>query len=218
VVDTVHDTEEIVVKPLGRQLGALQVYAGATILGDGQIALILDPVVIARESGIEQREALAAQESAIAASSSSLIEVGQYLIVQLSNDTRAAVPLAAVKRLEEFSPREIEFVGGLSVIQYRGSILPLVDVGVTLRVARDRWSSGHVVVVGEGSRLVGLQVQSILDVSHDMSAVKPVHGKPGIQSYGVIQGKVISLLDVEYLIERGTNLSASDYVGEQATV
>ena len=42
VVGAFHNTEEIVVKPLGRHLKSLREYAGATILGDGTVALIID--------------------------------------------------------------------------------------------------------------------------------------------------------------------------------
>ena len=42
VVDELHDTVEIVVKPLGRHLKGIPDYAGATILGDGRVAVILD--------------------------------------------------------------------------------------------------------------------------------------------------------------------------------
>src|SRR5205823_5961101 len=42
VVDEVNDTQEIVVKPFGRQLKGIEAFAGATILGDGRVALILD--------------------------------------------------------------------------------------------------------------------------------------------------------------------------------
>jgi two-component system chemotaxis sensor kinase CheA len=201
VVDAVHDTEEIVVKPLGRQLGNLSVYAGATILGDGQIALILDPVVLARDAKIEQREAAESKEPA--AANSNAVSAGQLLIVQVTPEVRAAVPLDCVKRLEEFSLQEVERVGGSAVIQYRGSILPLVDVAAAMGNDSDSWSSGHVVVVGSSGMLVGLQVQEILDVSSEVSAVRPVQGKPGIASYGVIQGKVIALLDVEHFVAHG---------------
>ncbi|MCK5930241.1 MAG: chemotaxis protein CheA, partial [Nocardioides sp.] len=47
-VEEVHDTQEIVVKPIGRQLKSLPTYAGATIMGDGRVALILDVGGIAR--------------------------------------------------------------------------------------------------------------------------------------------------------------------------
>ena len=42
VVEELHDTVEIVVKPLGRHLKGIADYAGATILGDGRVAVILD--------------------------------------------------------------------------------------------------------------------------------------------------------------------------------
>ena len=46
VVDGINDTQEIVVKPLGKQLKGLTLYAGATIMGDGRVAFILDAVAI----------------------------------------------------------------------------------------------------------------------------------------------------------------------------
>ena len=42
VVDEINDTEEIVVKPLGKLFKGLTTFAGATIMGDGRVALILD--------------------------------------------------------------------------------------------------------------------------------------------------------------------------------
>src|SRR5271168_1074277 len=52
VVDGINDTQEIVVKPLGKQLKGLTLYAGATIMGDGRVALILDVLGIGQCSGI----------------------------------------------------------------------------------------------------------------------------------------------------------------------
>ena len=52
VVDEVLDTEEIVVKPLGQQLKGISVYAGATILGDGRVALILDALALAQQAHV----------------------------------------------------------------------------------------------------------------------------------------------------------------------
>ena len=54
VVDGISDTQEIVVKPLGKQLKGLNCYAGATIMGDGRVALILDVSGIAQLSGVVQ--------------------------------------------------------------------------------------------------------------------------------------------------------------------
>ena len=52
VVDEINDTEEIVVKPLGKQLKGLTCFAGATIMGDGKVALILDVLGLAQRANV----------------------------------------------------------------------------------------------------------------------------------------------------------------------
>ena len=42
IVDALHDSEEIVVKPLGRHIQDCPCLSGATILGDGTVALLID--------------------------------------------------------------------------------------------------------------------------------------------------------------------------------
>ena len=52
VVDAIRDTEEIVVKPLQKQLKTVQVFSGAAIMGDGRVALILDVLGLAQLAGV----------------------------------------------------------------------------------------------------------------------------------------------------------------------
>src|SRR6266550_7498831 len=52
LVDGLSDPSEIVVKPLGAQLHGLEVFAGATILGNGRVGLILDVVGLAARAGV----------------------------------------------------------------------------------------------------------------------------------------------------------------------
>lgn len=52
VVEGINDTEEIVVKPLGKQLKGISVFAGITIMGDGKVALILDILGIAQQGQV----------------------------------------------------------------------------------------------------------------------------------------------------------------------
>jgi two-component system chemotaxis sensor kinase CheA len=213
VVDAVHDTEEIVVKPLGQQLKCIPSYAGATILGDGQIALILDPVVLARQARVDKAHLakhIGQADALMNGATTTLQGFGrdsdQLLIIQLTPDIRAALPLNKVSRLEEFKISDVEFVGTGSVIKYRGGILRLVHVPNKLGLKSQPWCSGHVVVIGNGDSAVGLQVDAILDVSHELSAVRPAEGERGITSYGVVQGKIIALLDIEYLTRTTASL------------
>ncbi|HHS48685.1 MAG TPA: chemotaxis protein CheA [Desulfurella acetivorans] len=50
VVDALVNQEEVVIKPLGSYLGKVKSIAGATIMGDGSVALILDVVSIIKQA------------------------------------------------------------------------------------------------------------------------------------------------------------------------
>jgi len=52
VVDDILDTEEIVVKPLSEQFKGISEYSGATIMGDGRVALILDVLGLAQSARV----------------------------------------------------------------------------------------------------------------------------------------------------------------------
>ncbi len=52
VVDQFYDSEEIVVKPVGRHLKKCKAYVGATIMGDGKVSLILDILNLAQMVGV----------------------------------------------------------------------------------------------------------------------------------------------------------------------
>ena len=135
VVDGINDTQEIVVKPLSKQLKGLTVYAGATIMGDGRVALILDVLGIGQRSGVlaESRErARAATEQ----KTQSGIEQQRLLLFRAGSFDRLAVPLSLVARLEEFPQSSIEHAGGSQVVQYRNRILRLVPLRAVLESGR----------------------------------------------------------------------------------
>jgi two-component system chemotaxis sensor kinase CheA len=131
VVDGINDTQEIVVKPLGKQLKGLSFYAGATIMGDGRVALILDVLGIGQRSGVlgeGQEQARAAGEQ----KTRSETELQRLLLFRTGSFERLAVPLSLVARLEEFPQSAIEHAGGGQVVQYRNRILPLVSLRAVL--------------------------------------------------------------------------------------
>jgi two-component system chemotaxis sensor kinase CheA len=49
VVDQVRGREEVVIKPLPKSLRAVKGHVGATLTGDGRMALILDVDALARD-------------------------------------------------------------------------------------------------------------------------------------------------------------------------
>jgi two-component system chemotaxis sensor kinase CheA len=215
VVDAVHDTEEIVVKPLGKELKGLNAYAGATIMGDGKVALILDVMGIAQRAGIlaeqhENKDAMREDLPTLAAEGAD--DRQSILLVQTPGHTRVAIPLAMVARLEEFPRKAIERAGRRSVVQYRGRILPLVDVSSMLE--SDLGRAEHegpiqVVVYTENGRSVGLVVERILDIVEDRIVNALADSGGALHGAAVVQGKVTELLDVHGVI-RGVDPSFFD--------
>jgi two-component system chemotaxis sensor kinase CheA len=194
VVDEIRDTQEIVVKPLGRHVKDVSLYAGVTIMGDGRVALILDVMGLARRGHVvsEARERLLAQANAQAAPAEDRPQT--LLLLGLGKDRRVAVPLSAVSRLEEFLPDAVERLGDRKVVQYRGEILPLVWVDSALGYvdsddggAAGRGEPLEVVVCAYRGQQVGLVVGRILDT---------VEERVGAETSMVIQGRVTEVIDI----------------------
>jgi two-component system chemotaxis sensor kinase CheA len=202
VVDEINDTEEIVVKPLGKQLKGISCFAGATIMGDGRVALILDVLGLAQEAKVisETRDRTLTDK---AGEQTRADERQTLLLFDAGENSRLAIPLSTVARLEEFPLKSIERAGGQEVVQYRGQILPLIQVSQFLPLAAPettRPDPVQVVVYSESGRSVGLMVSRINDIVQEILTVRREAPRRGISGSAVIQDKVTDLLDVPGII------------------
>ena len=131
VVDELNDSEEIVVKPLGRDLKNCKGYAGATIMGDGRVALILDVGNLAQMAGLTSIEASSRATDVSQENLQALREQKDrqsLLLFRSAENEQYAAPLSMVERIEKIKTTDIENVGGKRVIRYRGGSLPLFCV------------------------------------------------------------------------------------------
>jgi two-component system chemotaxis sensor kinase CheA len=203
VVDGINDTQEIVVKPLGKQLKGLTLYAGATIMGDGRVALILDVLGIGQRSGvlaefIEQARASGQQKA------QADVTQQRLLLFRAGSFARLAVPLSLVARLEEFAQSSIEHASGGLVVQYRDRILPLVALRTVLEPdAADPGEPAdpvQVVVFNDGNSSVGMVVDEILDVTEDAVTVRQGSDRRGLLGSAVVGKQVTDFLDLNEVI------------------
>lgn len=131
IVDRLQDSEEIVIKPLGRHLQQCKGYAGATIMGDGRIALILDVSNLARMARLNSLDGSDRAAEVAKAAEDALREQKdrQSLLIFKSSETEHfAVPLNQVERIEKISRSDIEDLGGKRVMKYRGGSLSLICI------------------------------------------------------------------------------------------
>jgi two-component system, chemotaxis family, sensor kinase CheA len=206
VVDEVSDTADIVVKPLSKFLKALELYSGATILGNGNVALILDILGMAKKCHIasQKREEMDFQTHTEQKSGN---EVMEYLVFRLRNAGNYCVPLCLVHRLEEFPKEKIEITGKNRVVQYRDSILPLLDLNSSLGYGQKNETSGNnfssVIVMKKGGRVFGIEVEEILDIILSDT----LHEDPTTESEGTLgnilqDGQLYLVVDALALIDR----------------
>jgi two-component system chemotaxis sensor kinase CheA len=203
VVDEINDTEEIVVKPLGKQLKGLTTFAGATIMGDGRVALILDALGIAQRARVvsEVRHQTLADKAARPPEQAENRRT--LLLFKISAEGQLAIPLALVARLEEFPLASVEKAGEQEVVQYRGQILPLIRLSRLLGggyAGESLHDPLQVVVYAEQGRSVGLVVERILDIVEEALTTQYQATREGLLGSAIIQQRVTDLLDVHSVI------------------
>ena len=205
LVDAIHDTEEIVVKPLGKQLNGITAYAGATIMGDGKVVLILDAMGLAQKAHVVSQES----RNPVRNDGNDLEDIKSVdrqplLIFSPGNESRMAVPLSMVARLEEFNPDMLENSDGQQVVQYRGSIMPLIFLSDIFgaSTSREKEDMMRVIVYSGQGRNVGVVVDKIIDIVEEAVTIKKGSVGQGLLGSTVVQDKVTDLLDVEDVIRR----------------
>jgi two-component system, chemotaxis family, sensor kinase CheA len=204
VVDRINDTEEIVVKPLSKQLKGLATFAGATIMGDGHVALILDVHGLAQRSGVlaADRDRGKGDEQNQKRTDGTTSQA--LLVFGLGDAHHLALPLSEIARLEEFSPLAIERTGHQEVVQYRDRIMPLVRLSHVLEGVNSNAPPDallQVIVYAHQGQYVGLVVDRIVDIVELAVAVHRRRSAGMILGSVVIQNKVTDVLDIGRLVE-----------------
>lgn len=229
IVDEVNDTQEIVVKPLSKQLKGINSLAGATIMGDGCVAMILDVFGLADHAELVA-ETAHQEEDEHEEEAADLSRKVALVLMRNPDGGRMAVPLSEVTRLEEIEKASIERVGGDQVVRYRGQIMPLIDLFTTMperrspeRLAADSGAREaeegtvlQVVVCTKEGKAMGLVVDQIVDVAEEIVDVTGESSRRGVSATAVIQDRVTEFLDIDEVIRMGGGSADKPKSGRRA--
>jgi len=205
VVDELNDSEEIVVKPLGRHLKVCKEYAGATIMGDGRVALILDVANLANIYGLtsvegSDRATEVAMENDEA--DGACKDRQSILIFRGADNEQFAIPINHVERIEKIKNTDIEEVGGKKVMKYRGGSLALFTIDQVAQVKpMEKKEDLLVIVVNIADKEVGIMAVGPVDareisVEIDDETLK----QKGILGSAIIGDHTTLLVDVYGLV------------------
>lgn len=199
VVDGVFHTEEIVVKPMSKMLRHITMFSGNTILGDGSVIMIVDPNGVASAiSTTVTSDTLEAHADADAARGVDNDAKISMLLFRAGSPEPKAVPLSLVTRLEEFEIEKIEHSNGRDLVQYRGSLMPLVYPNYDVR--RREEGTQPMLVFSDSGRSMGLVVDEIVDIVEESLNIQVGSDVPGVLGSAVIKGKATEILDIGHYL------------------
>ena len=205
IVDAFLDSQEVVVKPLGKKLQECRIYAGATILGDGRVSLILDVGNLGVEANLTATAKASRviqelqREARLPSAANDLMEV---LLFSNPKGGHYAVPLREVVRIERFKAAQLECIGDMSVVQCRGASLPVFSLDETAGADPvTRHNDLKVIVFSLLQREMGLLAGGVLDTARASVATDvETFRQPGIAGSTLIDGKIALLVDFEDLV------------------
>jgi len=206
IVDRLHDSEEIVIKPLGRHLQQCKGYAGATIMGDGRIALILDVSNLSQMAGLTSLDGTERANELAEAAKDAIIKAKDkqaLLTFSSSPEEQFAVPLNQVERVEKIKRIDIEDVGGRRVMQYRGGSLPLISIDeVAMVQPLSDQDDLLVIVFNLAGKDIGLLAIGPIDAIEVAANVDDMTLKQtGIMGSAIIDGHTTMLVDIFEMVQ-----------------
>lgn len=202
VVDAIHDMEEIVIKSISSVLQNTKIFAGNTILGDGEVIMLLDPAAIARRFEVNN-DVCSADENATGLGKNLSFSIGEQasmLIFKAGKATPKAIPIALVSRLQRFGRDEVTFSGDQYVVKYNDHLLPLYmaeagmalpdsDEIITLILADDRSHAA-----------IGLVVETVLDIVEDVLDLTTSTARAGIIGSVRLSGRTVDVIDIAHYL------------------
>jgi len=201
-IDSVIGTEEIVVKPMHRAVKNLDIYSGATVLGDGCVALILDALGIARFAGVEFNEHETASDSVLTLEQN--IDKRGLLLFKSGAEEIFAIEMSHVKRVEKIATEKIEHVGGKEFITIDGVSTRVLTLESQIPVsACTRSNEMFLLLPKNTSKPCGVLLSKLLDIGQFNVKINEDSFKgEGVLGTAIIKERMTLFLDLETILQR----------------
>ena len=204
VVEEVLNIQDIVIKPLGELLRDMSHFAGATIMGNGEVALILDIDGIARKSGLVERLQVnpIRQEERYVPVVEEMISI---LLFEIPGLHKMALPLDAIDHIIKLDSEQIQQSGNREVVYFNEQLMDLVRLegyvsGASKEVQAPS-TRAPVLTFRNRDRLYGLVVKQVTDIIevpaklHELSTPQK-----GLNGCIIHNDQVINVLDLEEVL------------------
>lgn len=218
-VDTIFGSEEILVKTLPSHIKGCNNYSGVTILGDGKVAMILDPSGIIENANLRYIDSQVDIKSKMAISEAEKMrELQSLLLFKCSGPETMAIDMAMVSRVEEIKAEDINKIGDKEYIKFRGEPLRIVRpedyISIQKSVTQHGASKYFVIIPKLVKYPMGILMEMVLDT---VQASINLTGNDSLTSKGlvgstILNDKIVLLMNIYELFELA---NPEQYVIEQ---
>ena len=203
IVDEIHDSEEIMLKPLSKAIGNCGLYSGMTVLGDGKIAMIIDTEGLRNQANISFKE-VAVKKIAELAEETANTEERMLLLFKASGNEILGVDMSLISRVQKIHIDSLIKVGSKYYFKYNSENIRVIrpEHYIPISNNKNKAKNAYVIIPKDLSYRTAIIAEEILDTVCTDISIQPNCGK-GIAICGsqFIKDKLITLVDFTELLQ-----------------
>jgi two-component system, chemotaxis family, sensor kinase CheA len=198
IFDQMVGIEEIVIKPLGEHFFDLDIYTGATVLGDGAAVLILDPGGIVNSTGLDY-DIKQIESKQISISQNTL---DSYILFEASNQLLLCSTLN-IMRVEKLDSKSIKFIGDEKKYIFETNLISALDFSRKFG-NDDPNTEDYIILVNYNNQPVGILIHSVVDILTEITLLNTdeIYDKELILGHVLIDNDVAIYFDLIHFITR----------------
>jgi two-component system chemotaxis sensor kinase CheA len=210
LVDEIHEFEEVVSRNISETISSHKLYHGASLLGTGEVAMIISAEGIANSCGIDIT--LEKSKTLIDDDIVEVIEpLNEFMSFKYNNNDSLCIPIDQVERLTKIKTQSIEVVGSKLYVKYLDKVLPIIDPaqviglesGFDLRDLTDRNSlvDLEVIVTHYNGLKYGILVYELNEIQSTSESINTdtVDTDGGLVGSVFLEGRTVCILDLRYI-------------------
>ena len=205
LIDRIHHSEEIVVKPLPEFLGYLTVYAGSTILGNSDVAMVLSANGICQKCNLNNNEGKNYNTQSLAdLKNIDLQEKQDLLLFKSSSLEQFALPLSMVAKVAQVKTSELQKFGNDYFLSQDGKNILIIklETYIDLNTSDTSLENIYIILPKIENFAVGILAHRIVGTVHErLTLDKPPSITRSVLGITKIEDKITFVLDLFSLAE-----------------
>ena len=208
IIDSIDHTEEIVVKPLAQILSKHTFYAGSSILGDSDVAMVLSANGICQSHKLHIHDLEASVQSPHTVAEMQIIDMQEkqdLLVFRYDEQEQLAIPLSLVFKVEQIEVSQIQNVSDNHFINLEGKnvMLLYLDKFLQIKPLPKGLSTLYIITPKINGFEVGIVASSIEESVHmRLNLDSPPINQKAILGITTIRERITFLVDLFSLAEQ----------------